>query len=170
MGGARTLRFTTAPTQRWPDTVATFDPQSGILFTSKLFSAHVATKTTGADEDATDFGLGFDEFGGDWRYFFDCMLAPMARPAARALTTLAPYIGDDPNLADGSEKPKSVAPGLTKLLLKFAEPFAGDKVYVPKPAKMTAIAPPARSRGEEREERARARVPAVGGRSGAIRG
>ena len=141
LGGARTLRFTTAPTPRWPDTVATFDPQSGILFTSKLFSAHVATKTTGADEDATDFGLGFDEFGGDWRYFFDCMLAPMARPAARALTTLAPYIGDDPNLADGSEKPKSVAPGLTKLLLKFAEPFAGDKVYVPKPAKMTAIAP-----------------------------
>ena len=57
------------------------------------------------------------------------------------MTTLAPYIGDDPNLADGSEKPKSVAPGLTKLLLKFAEPFAGDKVYVPKPAKMTAIAP-----------------------------
>ncbi|ACO63677.1 predicted protein [Micromonas commoda] len=91
LGGARRLKFTTAPTPRWPDTVATFDPQSGILFTSKLFSAHVATKTTGADEDATDVGLGFDEFGGDWRYFFDCMLAPMARPAARALTTLAPY-------------------------------------------------------------------------------
>ena len=142
LGGARRLRFTAAPTPRWPDTVATFDPESGILFTSKLFSAHVATKTTGADEDATDVGLGFDEFGGDWRYFFDCMLAPMARPAARALTMLAPYVGDDPNTSSGgAERPKSVAPGLTRLLLKFAEPFAGDKVYVPKPAKMSAIAP-----------------------------
>ena len=142
LGGARRLRFTAAPTPRWPDTVATFDPESGILFTSKLFSAHVATKTTGADEDATDVGLGFDEFGGDWRYFFDCMLAPMARPAARALTTLAPYVGDDPDASSGgAERPKSVAPGLTRLLLKFAEPFAGDKVYVPKPAKMSAIAP-----------------------------
>ena len=53
-----------------------------MLFTSKLFSAHVATNP----DSPTDATLGWDEFGADWRYFFDCMLAPMARPAATALS------------------------------------------------------------------------------------
>ena len=41
--GGRSLDFVTAPTPRWPDTVVTYDTASKFLFTSKLFSAHVAT-------------------------------------------------------------------------------------------------------------------------------
>ena len=104
--GGRELAFTLAPTPRWPDTVVTHDATSGILFTSKLFSAHVAT-----DEGApTDAGAGFDAFGADWRYFFDCMLAPMARPAKSALVKLEPFVG-----AAGAEGVPRVLPPPTRL-------------------------------------------------------
>ena len=75
--GGRTLDFITAPTPRWPDTVVTSESMTKILFTSKLFSAHVAT----AEGAAHGRQSWIDKFGADWRYFFDCMLAPMARPA-----------------------------------------------------------------------------------------
>ena len=121
--GGRTLDFITAPTPRWPDTVVTSESMTKILFTSKLFSAHVAT----AEGQPTDVSFGFDEFGADWRYFFDCMLAPMARPAASALTKLEPYVGKGNSEAEEAP-PKSVAPKLTKLLLGFAANYAGGSI------------------------------------------
>jgi len=141
--GGRELAFTLAPTPRWPDTVVTHDATSGILFTSKLFSAHVAT-----DEGApTDAGAGFDAFGADWRYFFDCMLAPMARPAKSALVKLEPFVG-----AAGAEggaegttasdaPPKSVAPKLTKLLMGFAAKFGGGVTRQSRGVVSSAVAP-----------------------------
>ena len=129
LGGDRVLEFTTAPTPRWPDTVVTFDNQSKYLFTSKLFSAHVATDSDKpCDCDATD---GFEEFLADWRYFFDCMLAPMARPTSAALDKLVPYLSGV-RAKEQSEKgsqsqtpPKSVAPKLTRFLMGAAAKFAG---------------------------------------------
>jgi flavorubredoxin/flavin reductase (DIM6/NTAB) family NADH-FMN oxidoreductase RutF len=134
--GGRTLDFTTAPTPRWPDAVVTSDSTTKILFTSKLFSAHVAT----AEGQPTDVGLGFDEFGADWQYFFDCMLAPMARPAASALTKLEAYLGKGKSKAEEAP-PKSVAPKLTKLLLRFAANFGGDVSFQSPAAAASAIAP-----------------------------
>lgn len=40
-----------------------------------------------AQGDATDIG-GWEAYSDDWRYFFDCMLAPSARQAQTALDKL----------------------------------------------------------------------------------
>jgi flavorubredoxin/flavin reductase (DIM6/NTAB) family NADH-FMN oxidoreductase RutF len=141
--GGRGLDFVTAPTPRWPDAVVTYDTASKFLFTSKLFSAHVATDAARpTDADASD---GFEEYLADWRYFFDCMLAPMARPASAALDKLAPYlsgVSSSPGAAGSAEKEtkpatKSVAPKLTKWLMGAASKYAGGGSVA------TLAAPPA---------------------------
>jgi len=136
LGGGRVLSFTAAPTPRWPDSVVTHDSASGLLFTSKLFSAHVATPP----DAPTDASLGWNTYGDDWQFFFDCMLAPMARPATAALARLEPYIGvaQDP---DAAPVVKSVAPKLTRFL-KRLEASAGNGIMeLPLGVTATAIAP-----------------------------
>ena len=81
--GGRALTFTTAPTPRWPDLIFARDDNSGVLFTSKFFSAHVAND----GDEVFDVG-GWDAFGEDWRYYFDCLLSPMAKQAAPVLVRL----------------------------------------------------------------------------------
>ncbi|GBF88523.1 hypothetical protein Rsub_01238 [Raphidocelis subcapitata] len=88
--GGHSLTAICTPTPRWPDLMVVYDPESRVAFTSKLFSAHVAPGTV--SEQDTD--QPFDSFGGweayseHWRYFFDCMLAPVAKQAAAALDKL----------------------------------------------------------------------------------
>ena len=137
LGGGRVLSFTAAPTPRWPDTVVTFDKASGLLFTSKMFSAHVATPEGMPD----DTGLGWEAYGADWRYFFDCMLAPMARPAAVALARLEPYVGGAAANAAPAAPPKSVAPKLTKFLNRIANTFAGGVTLQRNEALSVALCP-----------------------------
>ena len=70
------------PTPRWPDLLCAYNSSSRMLFTSKLFSAHVAPTAVGAPADSPfDLG-GWEAYEPDWHYFFDCMLAPVARQAA----------------------------------------------------------------------------------------
>lgn len=79
------LSLIAVPTPRWPDLLVVYSPAARLLFSSKLFSAHVSPTVTGqAPGTATDTG-GWDAFGPDWRNFFDCMLAPVARQVWRAL-------------------------------------------------------------------------------------
>ncbi|EFJ51611.1 hypothetical protein VOLCADRAFT_57212, partial [Volvox carteri f. nagariensis] len=66
------------PTPRWPDLLVVHDPVNRLLFSSKLFAAHVAPPE-GLDEG------GWEAFGDDWRYYFECMLAPSARQVWWAL-------------------------------------------------------------------------------------
>ena len=80
--GGRTLRFTLAPTPRWPDLIFARDEKSQTLFTSKFFSAHVGTMEGHGDEG------GLETFGEDWRFYFDCLLAPMARQVSPLLEKL----------------------------------------------------------------------------------
>ena len=80
--GGRTLRFTLAPTPRWPDLIFARDEKSQTLFTSKFFSAHVGTMEGYGDEG------GLETFGEDWRFYFDCLLAPMARQVSPLLEKL----------------------------------------------------------------------------------
>eukprot|EP00879_Flechtneria_rotunda_P002337 GHRR01002532.1.p1 GENE.GHRR01002532.1~~GHRR01002532.1.p1 ORF type:complete len:683 (+),score=243.39 GHRR01002532.1:141-2189(+) len=77
------------PTPRWPDAMCVIDPSSRVVFTSKLFSAHVAPGllNTKANSSAFDEG-GWETYGDHWRYFFDCMLAPVATQANLALEKL----------------------------------------------------------------------------------
>ena len=79
------LRLIPTPTPRWPDLLCVYSPRSRLLFTSKLFAAHVAPSALGAPRDlAHDVG-GWDALESDWRYYYDCMLAPVARQAAGRL-------------------------------------------------------------------------------------
>ena len=77
-------------TPRWPDVFCTRDSKSGIVFTSKFYSAHTANEQTDENNnhvETYDSG-GLDSFQEDWRYFYDCMVAPMATQASTALFKL----------------------------------------------------------------------------------
>jgi flavorubredoxin len=69
LGGGHELHFFLTPTPRWPDALCTYDSATQLLFTQKIFSAHVS------GSGVYDVG-GWDVYGEDWRYYYDCMLAP----------------------------------------------------------------------------------------------
>lgn len=81
LGNGHKLEFILTPTPRWPDGMCTYDPATQLLFTHKLFSAHVCSS------NHFDLG-GWDAYGEDWRYFYDCMLSPVPRQAGAALDRL----------------------------------------------------------------------------------
>lgn len=81
LGDGHKLEFILTPTPRWPDGMCTYDPETQLLFTQKIFSAHVC------GNNYFDSG-GWDSYGEDWRYFYDCMLSPVPRQAGAALDRL----------------------------------------------------------------------------------
>jgi flavorubredoxin len=81
LGGGHRLQFILTPTPRWPDGMCIYDPANQLLFTNKLFSAHVC-KDNGFDVE------GWEEYAEDWRFFFDCMLSPVLKQAKAALEKL----------------------------------------------------------------------------------
>eukprot|EP00877_Chromochloris_zofingiensis_P001128 jgi/Chrzof1/11015/Cz05g20140.t1 len=81
------LEATLTPTPRWPDLMCVFEPKSKVMFTSKLFSAHVSPELLKASSSAFDVG-SWEAYGEHWKYFFDCMLAPVAKQAVAALDKL----------------------------------------------------------------------------------
>ena len=84
------LRLIPIQTPRWPDLVCVYHPTDRLLFTSNLFSAHVAPSVVNTSgESAADVG-GWDMYGQDWRHYYDCMLAPVAKQAAGTVQVLTP--------------------------------------------------------------------------------
>ncbi|CAI5950799.1 unnamed protein product [Closterium sp. NIES-64] len=81
LGDGHNLQFILTPTPRWPDGLSTYDPKSQLLFTNKLFSTHVCK---GEDFDVG----GIEVYDMHWRYFYDCMLAPVAKQVDAALKKL----------------------------------------------------------------------------------
>lgn len=80
-----TLHIIHTPTPRWPDLLCVYNPSSRLLFTSKLFSAHVAPTAVGSSrQNPFDIG-GWEQYEPDWHFFYDCMLAPVARQASGSL-------------------------------------------------------------------------------------
>lgn len=81
LGGGHKLQFILTPTPRWPDAMCTYDPATQLMFTQKFFSAHVCSDN--------DFDIGgWEVYGEDWRFFYDCMLSPAAQQADAALKKL----------------------------------------------------------------------------------
>ena len=80
LGRGHQLEFIIAPNPRFPDELCTYDPQTAILFTDKLFGAHVCGDQV-LDE-------GWTVYSEDRRYYFDCLLAPYARQVGVALDKL----------------------------------------------------------------------------------
>lgn len=76
------MRLIPTPTPRWPDLLCAYHAGDRILLTSKLFSAHVGPSAAGGSrEDPFDAG-GWEAYEPDWKFFFECMLAPVARQAS----------------------------------------------------------------------------------------
>lgn len=80
LGQGHLLEFIATPNPRFPDQLCTYDPQSQILFTDKLFGAHVCGDQV-LDE-------GWTVYNEDRRYYFDCLLAPSAKQVSSALDKL----------------------------------------------------------------------------------
>jgi flavorubredoxin/flavin reductase (DIM6/NTAB) family NADH-FMN oxidoreductase RutF len=82
-----------APTPRWPGALMAFEESTGLLMSSKFFSAHICSDSFAeANRSSTEE---------DRRWFYDCLMAPMARQVDMVLDrlddlpirTIAPFHG-----------------------------------------------------------------------------
>jgi flavorubredoxin/flavin reductase (DIM6/NTAB) family NADH-FMN oxidoreductase RutF len=82
LGQGHKLQFIAVPTARWPDELYTYDPQTRILFTDKLFGTHIC-----GDEV---FDEGWKRLDEDRRHYYDCLHAAQFRQVEIALDKFAP--------------------------------------------------------------------------------
>jgi len=83
LGQGHQLQFISTPSPRWPDRLCTYDPQTEILFTDKLFGAHICGEQV--------FDERWQDLTEDRRYYYDCLMVPAARQVEIALDKLAPF-------------------------------------------------------------------------------
>ncbi len=71
LGDGHRLCLIPAPTPRWPSSLIAFEERTGLLMSGKFFAAHLCTEAFAeANRSSTEE---------DRRYFYDCLMAPMAR-------------------------------------------------------------------------------------------
>ncbi|AFZ12871.1 flavin reductase domain protein FMN-binding protein [Crinalium epipsammum PCC 9333] len=83
LGKGHHLEFIPTPSPRWADSLCTYDRQTEILYTDKLFGAHICGDQV--------FDEGWTTFNEDRRYYFDCLMAPHARQVETALDKLSEF-------------------------------------------------------------------------------
>lgn len=81
LGQGHHLQFIPTPNPRYPDLLCTYDPQTEILYTDKLFATHICGDQV--------FDEGWQTFLEDRRYYFECVMAPHARQIETAMDKLA---------------------------------------------------------------------------------
>jgi flavorubredoxin/flavin reductase (DIM6/NTAB) family NADH-FMN oxidoreductase RutF len=81
LGKGHHLEFIPTPNPRYPDQLCTYDPQTEILYSDKLFGAHICGDQV--------FDEGWETINEDRRYYFDCLMAPHARQIETALDKLS---------------------------------------------------------------------------------
>ena len=81
LGKGHELKFIATPTPRWPDELCTYDPQTRIVFTDKLFGAHVCGDQV--------FDEGWSVYSEDRRYYYDSLHASQAKQVLTAMDKLA---------------------------------------------------------------------------------
>ncbi len=74
---AHRFEFLTAPNLHWPDTIFSFDHGTGILYTCDAFGLHYCS------DDLFDVDPG--AIAPDFRFYYDCLMAPNARSVLQAL-------------------------------------------------------------------------------------
>lgn len=109
LGQGHHLEFILTPSPRWPDGLCTYDPKTQVLFTDKLFGAHICGDQV--------FDEGWSSFNQDRRYYFDCLMAPHARQVETALDKLA----DFPAKFYGTGHGPLVRYGLTELVHSYRQ-------------------------------------------------
>ncbi|MEH2048444.1 diflavin flavoprotein [Nostoc sp.] len=83
LGNGHNLQFIPTPNPRYADQLCTYDPQTEVLYTDKLFGAHVCGDQV--------FDEGWEVYNEDRRYYFDCLMAPHARQVETALDKLVDF-------------------------------------------------------------------------------
>ncbi len=83
LGKGHKLQFIPTPNPRFPDELCTYDELTEILYTDKLFGAHICGDQI--------FDEGWEIFNEDRRYYYECLMAPNARQVESALDKLAPF-------------------------------------------------------------------------------
>ncbi len=81
LGQGHILKFFPIPSPRWPEGLCSYDQQTQILYTDKLFGAHICS-----DEVFDDNWEAFKE---DQRYYFNCLMAPHATHVQAALEKIS---------------------------------------------------------------------------------
>ena len=71
LGNGHILEFVSAPNLHWPDTMLTYDHATKILYTCDVFGMHYCSESF------------FDEYlkdiEADYRFYYECLMAPNAR-------------------------------------------------------------------------------------------
>jgi len=83
LGKGHNLQFIPTPNPRYPDQLCTYDPQTEIVFSDKLFGSHVCGDQV--------FDEGWETLAEDRRYYFDCLMAPHAKHIETALDKLSDF-------------------------------------------------------------------------------
>ncbi|AKG22528.1 diflavin flavoprotein [Calothrix sp. 336/3] len=83
LGKGHHLEFIPTPNPRYPDHLCTYDPETEILYTDKIFGAHICGDQV--------FDEGWQSFLEDRRYYFECLMAPHARQVETALEKLSEH-------------------------------------------------------------------------------
>ncbi|UKP00811.1 diflavin flavoprotein [Nostoc sp. UHCC 0870] len=81
LGKGHDLQFIPIPNPRYADALCTYDPETEILYSDKLFAAHICGDQV--------FDEGWQSINEDRRYYFDCVIAPHAKQVETALDKLA---------------------------------------------------------------------------------
>jgi flavorubredoxin/flavin reductase (DIM6/NTAB) family NADH-FMN oxidoreductase RutF len=109
LGKEHQLKFVATPTPRWPDELCTYDTKTQVLFTDKLFGAHVCGDQV--------FDEGWSVYSEDRRYYYDSLHASQAKQVLAALDKLA----DLPVKFYATGHGPMVRYGLTELSHKYRE-------------------------------------------------
>ncbi len=80
LGQGHCLQFITTSTPRYPDGMCTYDSKTQVLYTDKLFGAHICGDQV--------FDEGWSSLLDDRRYYFDCVMANQTRQVESAIDKL----------------------------------------------------------------------------------
>jgi flavorubredoxin/flavin reductase (DIM6/NTAB) family NADH-FMN oxidoreductase RutF len=92
LGKGHVLEFINAPNLHWPDTIFSYDAGTQVIFTCDAFGLHYCSDST-FDED-----LG--AIAADYRFYYDCLMAPNARSVLSALKRMG-ELGEVKMVANG---------------------------------------------------------------------
>ncbi|NEP76163.1 FprA family A-type flavoprotein, partial [Okeania sp. SIO2G5] len=93
LGNGHSLEFLNAPNLHWPDTIFTYDAKTEILFTCDAFGMHYCNDLI-FDED-------LDAISPDYRFYYECLMAPNARSVLGAMKRMDKLEGDITTIATG---------------------------------------------------------------------
>ena len=76
-GISHNIEFISAPNLHWPDTIFSYDHGTNVLYTCDAFGLHYCSSEM--------FDMDQEEIFGDFRFYYDCLMAPNSRSVLQAI-------------------------------------------------------------------------------------